>query len=72
MQVKIDEFIVNEGNPKKIDYAIIVVLDKGEYEQKLYLSVQKGFNVNDVVLLYGGGGHLETVLVHIIREQRGK
>lgn len=32
MQVKIDEFIVNEGNPKKIDYVIIVVLDKGEYE----------------------------------------
>lgn len=41
-------------------------------QQKSYRSVQKWFNVNDVVLLYGGGGHLETVLIHIIREQRGK
>lgn len=66
------EFIVNEGNPKQIDYLIIVALDKGKYGQKSYRSIQKGFDVNEVALLYGGGGHLGAASVNVTKEQREK
>ncbi len=66
------EFIVNEGNPKQIDYLVIVALDKGEYGQKSYRSIQKGFDVNKIALLHGGGGHPGAASVNITKEQREK
>ena len=64
--------LVREKNPYHIDYLIIMALNKGEYGQKSYRSIREDFDVSDVALRHGGGGHPGAASVNITKEQREK
>ena len=66
------EFIVKIGNPEKIKYLIIAALDKGEFGQKSYRSIDSACDVNKIASIYGGGGHLNAAAVNITKEQKEK
>lgn len=67
---EIPEFIIENNNPNEIAYFITVALNKGEYGQKSYRSIIKGFDVNEICKAHGGGGHKEAAAVSISKEQR--
>ena len=64
------EYIRDTGNPESIKYLIIVALDKGEFGQKSYRTIADKFDVNEVAMKHGGGGHVEAASVSITKEQR--
>lgn len=66
------EFIVENGNKENIKYFIVVAMDKGEYGQKSYRTIEDGFDVNEVAMLHGGGGHPGAACVSITKEQKEK
>ncbi len=66
------EFIVKIGNPENIKYLIVTALDKGEYGQKSYRSIDSTCDVNKIASNYGGGGHLNAAAVNITKEQKEK
>lgn len=69
---ELPEYILDYGNPNNVKYIIVVAYDKGEYGQKSYRSVEKGFDVNVVAQAHGGGGHKGSAGVGITKEQREK
>lgn len=69
---ELPEFIRNSNNPHNIKYILVVALDKGEYGQKSYRSIDKTFDVNSVAMQHGGGGHPGAAAVNISKEQRIK
>jgi len=69
---EIPEYIERIGNPQSIQYMIIVAMDKGEYGQKSYRSIDKSFDVNVIAMHHGGGGHPGAACVSITKEQKEK
>lgn len=69
---ELPEFIINIGNPKSIKYLIIVAMDKGEFGQKSYRSIEEFFDVNEIAMKHGGGGHPGAACVNITKEQKEK
>lgn len=47
-------------------------MNNGEFGQKSYRSIDEGFDVNEIAMLHGGGGHLEAASVNITEEQKSK
>ncbi len=66
------EYIKENKNPQKIKYLIVVALDKGEFGQKSYRSIDEDFDVNKVANEHGGGGHKGASAVNITKEQKEK
>lgn len=66
------EFIKSLDNPNNIKYLIIVAMNKGEFGQKSYRSIEPSFDVNKIAMQHGGGGHLEAAAVNITEEQKEK
>lgn len=64
------EYIKKNKNPESIQYLIIVALDKGEFGQKSYRSIDENFDVNEVAMIHGGGGHKGASAVNITKEQK--
>ena len=69
---EITEYIISNNNPNNIKYIIIVAMEKGKYGQKSYRSVVDDFNVNNVAMKHGGGGHPKAAAVNITQEQNEK
>ena len=67
----IPEFIKN-NNTNNIKYFITVALDKEEFGQKSYRSIENGFDVNEVAMKHNGGGHPSAAAVSITKEQNKK
>lgn len=68
---EIPEYFRNK-NESHIKYVIITALDKGEYGQKSYRSIEENFDVNKLAMLHGGGGHIGAAAVNITKDQRQK
>lgn len=66
------EYIKKINNPEKIKYFISVSMNKGEFGQKSYRSIEENFDVNEVAMLHGGGGHKNAAAVNITEEQKEK
>lgn len=66
------EHIKQQGNPEAIKYFILVAMNKGEYGQKSYRSIDESFDVNEVAMFHGGGGHPKAASVNITEEQKVK
>lgn len=66
------EFIRENKNPNLIKYLIVVAINKGEFGQKSYRSIEEGFDVNKVAKKHGGGGHPGAAAVNITKEQKDK
>lgn len=69
---ELPEYIEKIGNPQSIKYIIIIAMDKGEYGQKSYRSIDKNFDVNVIAMKHGGGGHPGAACVSITKEQKEK
>ena len=69
---EITDYIIEQGNPNKIKYIIIVALDKGVNGQKSYRAVEDNFDVNSIAMKHGGGGHLTAAMVNISEKQKKK
>ena len=69
---ELTEYIINNGNPYDIKYLIIVSFDKGENGQKSYRKIADNFNVGEIAILHGGGGHIGSGMVNITEEQKSK
>ncbi len=69
---ELPEYIIENGNPQKIKYLIIAAIDKGEFGQKSYRSIEDFFDVNTVAMKHGGGGHPGASAVNITKEQKEK
>ncbi len=57
----------------KIDglkYLIVVALEKGEFGQKSYRSIEENFDVGKIARIHGGGGHVGAAAVNITEMQR--
>jgi len=67
---EITEYIIENNNPNDIKYIIIIAMEKGKYGQKSYRSVYDDFNVNNVAMRHGGGGHPKAAAVNITNEQK--
>lgn len=67
---ELPEYIRENSNPENIKYMIIVAMDKGENGQKSYRSIDKSFDVNEMAMLHGGGGHPTAAAVNISKEQK--
>ena len=66
------EYIRKNNNPEDIQYLIVVAMNKGEYGQKSYRSIDEDFDVNEVAMRHGGGGHKGASAVNITKEQKEK
>lgn len=66
------EYIKRTGNPEAIKYFIVVAMNKGEYGQKSYRTIEENFDVNEIASSHGGGGHPESASVIITKEQKAK
>lgn len=66
------EYIKNKKNPESIKYFIVVAMDKGEFGQKSYRSIDESFDVNKVAMNHGGGGHPGAASVNITKDQKEK
>lgn len=69
---ELSEYIINKQNPDAIKYFIVVAMDKGEFGQKSYRSIDKSFDVNEVAMNHGGGGHPKAASVNITKVQKEK
>lgn len=69
---ELPEYILKVGNPQNIKYLIIAALDKGDFGQKSYRSIDSTCDVNKIASNYGGGGHLNAAAVNITKEQKEK
>ena len=69
---EITEYVIKRGNPEKIKYIVIVALDKGNYGQKSYRRIVDDFDVNEIAMKHGGGGHPGASSVSITKEQHDK
>ena len=67
----IPEYIRN-NNDNGIKYFITVALDKEDYGQKSYRSIEKDFDVNEIAMKHNGGGHPAAAAVSITKEQNKK
>ena len=67
---EIAETFKNNNNKQEIKYLIIVALDKGKYGQKSYRSIDESFDVNNVAMDHGGGGHPQAASVNIAKKQK--
>ena len=47
-------------------------MNKGEFGQKSYRSIDETFDVNEVAMNHGGGGHPAAASVSITQEQKEK
>lgn len=66
------EYVRRHGNPEAIKYLVIVAMDKGEFGQKSYRSIDEDFDVSEIAILHGGGGHPAAAAVNITGEQKAK
>ncbi len=64
------EYIKRIGNPEKIKYFITVALERGTYGQKSYRSIIEEFDVMEVAILHGGGGHKNAAAVNMTEEEQ--
>lgn len=69
---ELSEFIKRSGNPEDIKYFIVVDMKKGEFGQKSYRSIDENFDVSEIAVMHGGGGHPQTSGVNITKEQKSK
>ncbi len=69
---ELSEFVRKNKNPEGIQYLIIVAMNKGEFGQKSYRSIADDFDVNEVAMRHGGGGHKGASAVNITKEQKEK
>lgn len=69
---ELPEYIMRIGNPQNIKYLIIVAMDKGDFGQKSYRSIEELFDVNEIAMKHGGGGHIGAACVNITKEQKEK
>lgn len=69
---ELSEYIKRVGNPENIKYFITVAMNKGEYGQKSYRSIDDNFDVNQIAVMHGGGGHPGAASVNITGEQKAK
>ena len=69
---EIIEYIIKKNNPENVKYFIIAAMDKGDYGQKSYRSVDDDFEVNPIAMKHGGGGHPKAAMVGITKEQKEK
>lgn len=66
------EYIRQHNNSEAIKYFIVVAMNKGEFGQKSYRSIEKNFDVNEIAVMHGGGGHPGAASVNITEEQKSK
>lgn len=66
------DYIERNGNPEKIKYFIVVAMNKGEFGQKSYRTIDGSFDVNEIAVRHGGGGHPGAAAVSITEEQKLK
>lgn len=66
------EYIKHQGNQEKLKYFIVVALNKGEFGQKSYKSIDESFDVVEIAMLHGGGGHPKSASVNITKDQKLK
>ncbi len=69
---ELPEYIIKIGNPENIKYLIITALDKGDFGQKSYRSIDPNFDVNNIAMHHGGGGHPTASAVNITEAQKNK
>jgi hypothetical protein len=53
-----------------LKYLIIIALEKGNYGQKSYRSIEESFDVGRIAEEHGGGGHPSAASVNITKEQK--
>ncbi len=66
------EYIRRNDNPEEIKYFIVAAMNKGEFGQKSYRSIDEGFDVNEVAVMHGGGDHPGAASVNITEAQKSK
>lgn len=55
---------------KDLKYLVIIALEKGEFGQKSYRSIEDAFDVGKIAESHGGNGHPAAASVNITKEQR--
>ena len=63
---------VREINLDDLKYLITIALEKGEFGQKSYRSIEAGFDVDKIAEAHGGNGHPAAASVNITKEQKEK
>ena len=66
---ELSEYVKNL-NIDNLKYLIIVALEKGEFGQKSYRSIEENFDVGTIAKSHGGSGHTGAAAVNITKEQR--
>ena len=67
------ELLVKTGEDEdELKYVILIALEKGEFGQKSYRAVAKGFDVGRIAEAHGGYGHPAAASVNITKDQREK
>ena len=51
-----------------IKYLVVIALEKGQFGQRSYRSIENGFNVGKIAELHGGGGHESAASSNITEE----
>lgn len=69
---EIADYIIEHNNPNNIKYIIIAAMDKGTNGQKSYRAIEDNFDVNEIAMKHGGGGHPGAAMVNITEEQKKK
>lgn len=69
---ELSEYLRKNGNSKEIKYVTIIAINKGEYGQKSYRSIDPNYDVNKIASNHGGGGHKNAASVSISKEQKEK
>lgn len=64
----LSEYIKSQNVDAK--YLVTIDLEKGEYGQKSYRSIDDTFDVSEIAKIHGGGGHMNASGVNITCEQR--
>ena len=66
------EYVRKIEDKKGIKYLVIVALEKGVAGQKSYRSIDDDFDVNEVAMAHGGGGHPKASSVNLTVAQKAK
>lgn len=66
------EYIKGIDNPEEINYFILVAMNKGEFGQKSYRSIEENFDVNEIAVMHSGGGYPGAASVNITEGKKAK
>ena len=69
---EIAEYVRKNLKSELIKYLIIVAMNKGENGQKSYRQIEDNFDVNNIAMNHGGGGHPGAASVNITEVQKEK